>query len=127
MIDAISAFFFVLLTFQSVQGECTGGYIAVSGDIGGWGSVNGIGGGQRVSSCSACISLCDQQGAACLSTECSPSTLQCNLNARSDVDTTIGFLDFAFCKKPGNYMNMKTYHCWTPGHDHLDLGEIERL
>jgi hypothetical protein len=96
-------FLLIHVTFnavQSVQGECTGGYIAVAGDISGWGAVNGVGNGQIVTSCSECISLCDQQGAACLSAECSPTTRQCNLNSRSDVDTTIGYLDFLFCKKP---------------------------
>jgi hypothetical protein len=82
------------------QDQCTGGYASVSGDIANWGSVNGVGGGRIVSSCSECISLCDQQGAACRSTECSPSALRCNLNDRSTVDDTNNYLDYAFCQKP---------------------------
>ncbi len=89
-----------ILIFQNVECQCTGGYTAVLGDILGWGSVNGFGAGQIVASCSECIALCDQQGPACLSTECSPSTLQCNLNAHSNVDTTTSFGDFSFCVKP---------------------------
>ena len=99
LVASASARCFVLTAFQIVDCQCTGGYTTVSGDIYGVGTVNGYGGMQIVASCSACNSLCDQQGSACLSTECSPSTLQCNLNSRSNVDTTINYQDFIFCVK----------------------------
>ena len=89
----------LLITFETSHSQCTGGYVPVSGDIFGWGSVNGVGGGVIVQSCSQCTSLCNQQ-AKCLSTECSPTSLQCNLNDRADVDTVIGYRDFRFCQKP---------------------------
>merc|ERR1711879_860513 len=63
--------------------ECPAGYVAKSGDIPGWGRVGNKGGGQRVSSCRNCASLCATE-AACLSYECSPTERKCNLNtARS--------------------------------------------
>jgi hypothetical protein len=97
--EAIAAFCLVFMAIESVQGQCTGGYVPVSGDIYGWGSVNGVGGGRIVQSCSECTSLCDEQ-ALCLSAECSPSSRKCNLNNRADVDTVYGYLDFSFCQKP---------------------------
>ncbi len=104
--DMLPALCFVLMAFQLIDCQCTGGYTAVSGEIFGYGSVNGFGAGQIVVSCSECIALCDQQGPACLSTECSPSTLECSLNDRSEVDTAINFGDFSFCVKPAgnNFM-----------------------
>jgi hypothetical protein len=89
-------------SFEMGRGQCVNGYSAVAGDIYGCGSVNGVGGGMTVSSCLECLSLCDQQGAACRSTECSPSALKCNLNDRSTVDTTTNYLDYVFCQKPAS-------------------------
>ena len=102
------AIFFVLLSFLHVNGQCSGGYIAVPGDISGWGTVNGIGNGKIVLNCRECNILCDQQGAACLSTECSPTTLKCNLNARRDPSSN-NYKDYVFCQKPSGmygYYNM---------------------
>jgi hypothetical protein len=91
---------FVLIAFLRVQGQCSGGYNAVPGDIGGWGKVNGVGDGRAVTNCQECNILCDQQGTACQSTECSHTALRCNLNAKGTPDTSIGFLDYVFCQKP---------------------------
>ncbi len=90
---------FVLVSFRNVYGQCSGRYIAAPGDISGWGAVNGIGNGQIVSNCRECNILCDQQGVACLSTECSPTTLKCNLNARRDPSSK-NYKDYVFCQKP---------------------------
>jgi hypothetical protein len=91
----------VLITlFRGVQGQCSGGYIAATGDISGWGTVNGVGNGRTVTNCQECNILCDQQGNACLSTECSPTALRCNLNSRGLPDISTGYLDYVFCRKP---------------------------
>jgi len=76
---------------------CSDGYTELSGDIGGWGTVNGKGGGVAVSVCDECAELCNGD-AECRSYECSPSRLQCNLNAGAD-PTNGSYLDFAFCQK----------------------------
>jgi hypothetical protein len=93
------ALIFLLISFHHVNCQCSGGYTAVSGDISGWGAVNGIGMGQKVPTCRQCNILCDQQGAACLSTECSPTALKCNLNALRDPSSK-SYKDYVFCKKP---------------------------
>ena len=80
---------------------CDTGYTAVSGDIGGWGSINGKGGGQVVVSTGECASLCDSE-ATCLSYEVGHhiGNLTCNLNT-SDQINRVAYGDFAFCKKFG--------------------------
>ncbi len=102
--NVLGALTFVLLSLPGVRGQCSGGYVAVPGDIGGWGAVNGIGNGRAVTNCQECNILCDQLGTACQSTECSPTALKCNLNARGVPDFPTGYLDYAFCQKPaGQY------------------------
>jgi len=77
--------------------KCPAGYVAKSGDIPGWGRVGNKGGGQRVSSCRNCASLCTTE-AACLSYECSPTERKCNLNtARSP--THPSYKDYVFCSR----------------------------
>ena len=76
---------------------CPSGYVQRSGDIKGWGAVNGIGGGQHVAGCSTCASLCDRE-VGCLSYECSPVELRCNLNAAADpTPGSVNWEDQVFC------------------------------
>ena len=104
--NLLGALSLVLVTFHRVQGQCSGGYNAIPGDIGGWGAVNGIGNGRAVTNCQECNMLCDQQGTACQSTECSPTALRCNLNAKGVPDISNGYLDYVFCQKPaGKWQN----------------------
>ena len=81
--------------------KCGSGYSAATGanqDIPDWGSVNGRGGGETVAKCSDCEALCDAQGDACQSTECSPTELKCNLNS-AHVPTVGPYKDYTFCMK----------------------------
>ena len=56
-----------------------------------------MGGGQHVAGCSACASLCDRE-ADCLSYECSPTELRCNLNAAADpTPGRPNWEDYVFC------------------------------
>merc|ERR1712241_326811 len=73
--------------------ECATGYYAQSGDIPG----NGIGGLQQVSNCNECSQLCSDNG-NCLSYECSPTELRCNLNTVAN-PTAGAYKDYAFCTK----------------------------
>ena len=81
---------------HGVAYECEIGYTNVTGDIPGWGSIDGRGYGASVASCAACASLCDDT-AGCRSYECSPTALLCNLNDVALPTKPISFLDFAFC------------------------------
>ena len=65
------------------------------------GMVDGRGGAEPVSSCNDCASICDSIS-ACMSFECSDSTLKCNLNSQRD--PTLGpYGDYRFCSK-GSYL-----------------------
>jgi len=79
-------------------GVCELGYTHKAGDIGGWGKVNGVGGGVKVSNCDGCGALCSAQGSACGSYECSPTELKCNLNSSSK-PTQGDYKNYAFCAK----------------------------
>ena len=65
--------------------ECASGYVKHNGDIDGYGSINGKGGNQLVSSCNACAQLCDTE-VACLSYECVLRVLtkSCSLNRQDE-------------------------------------------
>ena len=56
-----------------------------------------MGGGQDVAGCSDCASLCDRE-VGCLSYECSPTKLRCNLNAAADpTPGSPNWKDYVFC------------------------------
>merc|ERR1712048_414265 len=74
--------------------DCAAGYSKMIGDIRGWGTVDGSGGGQQVSNCHECGKLCSDR-ANCLSYECSPTQLKCNLNS-ADNPTAGAWGDYAF-------------------------------
>jgi len=79
------------------QAHCVAGYEFNSGDIPGWGQVDGHGGGQAVTDCTECATFCTQVS-SCLSYECSPTALKCNLNALRFPNGG-AYLDYAFCSK----------------------------
>merc|ERR1712130_515506 len=62
---------------------CANGYNYQAGDVPGWTSVDGAGGGQSVDDCAKCADLCSVRN-KCLSYQCSPSELKCNLNSVAD-------------------------------------------
>ena len=76
---------------------CPAGYVLNVGDISGWGSVNGVGGGEKVASCSECGSKCTSEP-ECNSFECSVTKLKCNLN-RATVPKIRPNQDYMFCSK----------------------------
>jgi len=77
---------------------CASGYEEDVGDVGGWGSINGKGGGQIVTSCEQCGGFCDSYS-DCLSYECSLTELKCNLNELREPSGREKFRDYGFCKK----------------------------
>ena len=98
---------------------CPSGYFGQIGDVDGWGSVDGRGGGEVVSSCNQCASICDSK-VDCMSFECSGSERKCNLNSQRD-PTHGSFFDFMFCTK-GNLSyptrcRLVTFS-WTTTHHH---------
>ena len=86
------------VTGSSVLSDVCGyGYVSQPGDIPGNGAVNGQGNLMSVSSCLDCAGTCDLEE-LCLSYECNPVTLQCNLNT-AFAPTALAITDFAFCSK----------------------------
>ena len=78
---------------------CATGYSSRTGDVAGWGEINGKGNGQSVPDCDGCATLCSSEP-SCMSYECSPSALKCNLNtAATPTQTT--YLDYMFCSRGG--------------------------
>ena len=79
---------------------CSNGYYEQIGDLPGWSSVDGMGGGEVVSSCDECAAKCSSTS-NCKSYECSHSALKCSLNSAADpsqyFDT--GYGDYDFCTK----------------------------
>ena len=88
------------LNCQSAPEGCSDGYYEQIGDLPGWTSVDGMGGGEGVSSCDECAAKCSSTS-NCKSYECSHSALKCNLNSAADpsqyFDT--GYGDYDFCTK----------------------------
>eukprot|EP01083_Nonionella_stella_P306761 1075539_1 len=80
------------------KGKCPDGYYEQIGDIGGWGSINGDGGGQSVAHCGECATLCSTEG-YCKSFECSPTVLKCNLNTALNPTILTPYGDYMFCSK----------------------------
>lgn len=79
---------------------CPDGYTTRPGDIYGWGKVDGRGGGEHVDDCKDCAELCTGFN-KCLSFECSPTELKCNLNNAAIPDWVGQPKDWMFCVKPG--------------------------
>jgi len=78
---------------------CASGYEEEVGDVAGWGSIDGKGGGEIVASCQQCAGFCDSYP-ACLSYECSLEELKCNLNElREPSCPGCQFRTYGFCKK----------------------------
>jgi len=77
---------------------CANGYEEDVGDIGGWGSIDGKGGGEIVANCQQCAGFCDFYP-ACLSYECSLEELKCNLNELREPVFHENFRTYGFCKK----------------------------
>ena len=91
--------FHVLAGEGKEQGACGDGFFQQHGDVPGFGMVGESGGGQAVTECSECRELCASTS-GCLSYECSPSELKCNLNSRnSPEEGSSDNLDYAFCSK----------------------------
>jgi len=93
--------FFIFSVFychQVIGQSCGAGYTLLIGGTTGDGVVDGAGGGESVSSCDACAALCDGKGYLCLSYECEPTALTCNLNPDNQPDAP-SYLDWIFCAK----------------------------
>ena len=76
---------------------CAVGYVSQPGDVPGDSAINGVGNKAAVPSCVDCAVKCDMEP-ACLSYECSPTTLSCNLNTEF-APTAAQIGDYAFCSK----------------------------
>jgi len=76
--------------------ECAAGYKSTT-DVGGWGAINGRGGGETVG-CAECAILCSTIN-GCESYECGPTDQKCNLNKVGSVYSGQGYHDYLFCKK----------------------------
>jgi len=85
------------IRFTGIEQACAIGYESIVGDIAGWGSIHGKGGGQSVASCQECADLCDYEG-TCGSYECSTTMLRCNLNVARQ-PTQEPHQDYIFCSK----------------------------
>jgi hypothetical protein len=83
--------------FGEFIGPCGSGFKETAGDIGGWGKVNGRGGGETVTECNKCAELCSSD-TVCKSYECSPSEKRCNLNHVATA-TSGPYKDYNFCVK----------------------------
>lgn len=77
--------------------SCKGGYTLALGDIPGNGRIFFQGGAEKVQSCNECGEKCDRR-ARCLSYECSPTDLRCNLNEHSE-PSAVPYKDYMFCTK----------------------------
>jgi len=81
------------------QGACGDGFFQQHGDVPGWGKIGDSGGGQGVADCSECGELCASTS-GCLSYECSPRELKCNLNTRNSPKAeSSDYRDYTFCSK----------------------------
>ena len=76
---------------------CSGVYYEQIGDIPGFGSVDGKGGGHSVLSCDDCAEMCSSTS-KCKSYECSHTAWRCNLNSAAD-PTRAAYGDYNFCTK----------------------------
>ena len=77
---------------------CESGYTLAAGQISGWGTVGTHGNREGVSTCAICAGYCTAD-TRCLSYECSPTALLCELNTIRHPKTPISLLDYAFCQK----------------------------
>jgi len=75
--------------------DCALGYTEKPGDVGGWGSINGKGGGQSVADTDACAALCSSEP-TCNAYEFSQTELKCNLNTES-TPTGGAYKDYHYC------------------------------
>ena len=82
--------------------ECESGYRVEKDGVVGWGKISGHGNGEDVGSCKLCAYLCNIEK-SCLSYECSPTRLKCNLNDKPKDSIKRG-VDYAVCVK-GNLTN----------------------
>jgi len=79
---------------------CAYGYVNKNGSSNvQTGVLRGRGGGEKVASCARCASLCSSTS-ACMSYQCSPTTLECSLYSAYS-PTGVAQADFAFCFKNG--------------------------
>ena len=87
-------------TTMTVGVLCAEGYTeSPDSDVGGWGKINGKGGGQQVESASECAGLCDSEP-ECGSFEFSPTEKKCNLNLKSaQIKKGSSYKDYALCVK----------------------------
>lgn len=77
---------------------CAGGYKHMTGDVSGWGMIDGKGGGEAVQDCGQCAEMCSI-AEACASYECSHTVLRCNLNKVDKPSSTEDYKDYIFCAK----------------------------
>ena len=95
--------------FEGFPG-CDAGFDYHSGDVAGFGSINGKGGGQDVASCEECATLCKSE-ATCGSYECSPSKLKCNLN-EAWVPSQPAQQDYLFCSRSLYHIKTQKTQRW---------------
>lgn len=95
-----------LITSRWKRSECDAGpgYIAKNGDIGGWGKVNGEGGGMTLKwGASACRLKCEAHngtsGETCKSYEYSIKDNKCSLNTGASPNQKGDYKDYEFCTK----------------------------
>ena len=105
------------MCLDGVHGLCGDGYYEQNGQMDGYPSVHGRGGGESVSSCDECKRYCDVD-AECHSYECSDSTLKCSLsNDWYPEDNKGESSDYYFCTKhrvcgDGYYEQDRAFDGW---------------
>ena len=85
--------------------SCGMGYVLLQGDISGWGTIAGHGGGEDVVSCDECGNICNGM-LLCLSFECSQTALKCNLNT-ANLPRDPSYLDYMFCAKASHELSRR--------------------
>ena len=99
---------------------CASFYSAMYGIVGGWGKIGNKGGGAKVEHCGLCASQCSSIR-ACLSYECSPTELRCNLNkVRKPTHET--YKDYMFCAKDPAFATREMVSGWEAKYFQLEPG-----
>ena len=87
-----------LRAYHQPPNPCASDYKHMTGDVTGWGMIDGKGGGEAVQDCAECAEMCSS-AKACASYECSRTELRCNLNTVDKPSSSEDYEDYIFCAK----------------------------
>ena len=117
---------------QNRRVQCPDGYSAKSGDISGWGKINGKGGGQIVAEPGECAELCDSEE-SCESYEIGydHGAFKCNLNTSAEPSTT-PYKSYEFCSKDAEVVEASSSESDSTGYFYIpaencteDIGSVD--